>query len=141
MPQTPYNNKVATQQSLLIHFYHGITRKGVLPMRRNFLTFLGSQGSWRDRKERLFDPPLLCNGENLSHRLDHSPAATNISYTEVSRVSRELYIWADQGRLSKTGSRPRVPAKVIFFEMLFLSQTLGRDFSWSPPTSLWPWEL
>lgn len=112
-----------------------------MPMGRNVLTFLGSQGSWRDRKEGLLHPSLLCNGGNLGHRLDHSAAASNISYIEVSKVSRELCIWADQGRLSKRGSRPRVPAKVICFEMLFLFQPLGRHFSWPPPTSLWPWEL
>lgn len=67
-------------------------------------------------------------GPGRECRLDHSPAASNISYTEVNGVSRESYIWIDQGRLSKTGSRPRVPVKVIFFEMLFLSWILERDF-------------
>lgn len=61
-------------------------------------------------------------------RLDHSYAVSNFSYTEVNRVSRESYIWADQGSLSKSGSRPCVPTKVIFLETLFLSRSLKRDF-------------
>lgn len=57
-------------------------------------------------------------------RLHHSYAVSNFSSTEVNRVSRESYIWTDQGRLSKSGSRPCVPTKVVFLEMLFLSRRL-----------------
>lgn len=64
------------------------------------------------------------SGPGRECRLDHSPAASSISYTEVNGVSRESYLWTDWDRLSKTGARPRVPAKVIFFAMLFLSWIL-----------------
>lgn len=45
------------------------------------------------------------SGPGRECRLDRSPAASNISYTEVNGVSRESYIWTDQGKLSKAGSR------------------------------------
>lgn len=61
-------------------------------------------------------------------RLHHSYAVSNFSYAEVNRVPRESYIWADQGRLPKSGSRPCVPTKVVCLEMLFLSRSLKRYF-------------
>lgn len=69
-------------------------------------------------------------------RLHHSYAVSNFSSTEVSRVSRESYICTDQGRLSKPGSRPCIPTKVVFLEMLFLSRSLKRAFFPKPPPPL-----
>lgn len=73
--------------------------EGVLST-RNVLKLLGAQGSSGKGMEGS-DPPLLRRGDNLGRegRLDHGPAASKMSPTEVNGVSRKSSIQPDQGTL------------------------------------------
>lgn len=105
---------------------------GVLPMRRNVLKFLGAQGSWQEGNEGLADLLLLCNGENLG--LAESVGWTTVLLPPIL-ATRRLTGYQENhiSQLTRAGSHPRVPTKVIFFEMLFLSWILESDFFLASP--------
>lgn len=89
------------------------------------------------------DPPLLCHGDNLGRegRLDHGPAASNMSPTEVNSVSRESSIQPDQGMLScpNKGHFLRNAIFILNFRARFyfsLSPApLGGPGNWDIPSS------
>lgn len=76
---------------------------------------------------------LLCDSETLGLTDSAGWPQPCCHYAEVGCMAGGSRIRADQGRLSKAVTHPRVPAKVICFQMLFLSWIMGRDFSLSPP--------